>query len=170
VDSDRLNRWLTLVANVGVLVGIFLLIIEIAQNNELMQAQIEQSRSETLVAWRREVVGNESIARLLAKVEGVGGLTLGGLTRESIGQLNPVELVQLRMLVTSEFYDFENLYSQYERGFVSEEYWRERIVPTIRRRAVSWQLLYPPDGPIARRAFKDEVKRILQAPVEAPAP
>jgi len=49
VDSDRINRWLTLIANIGVLIGIFLLIVEIDQNNGLMQAQIEQSRSETLV-------------------------------------------------------------------------------------------------------------------------
>ena len=76
--SDRINRWLTLVANIGVLIGIFLLIVEIDQNNDLMQAQIEQSRSETLVDWRRQVVGDEGIAALLAKFEGdAAGLTPG---------------------------------------------------------------------------------------------
>ena len=117
MDSDRINRWLTLGANIGVLIGLFLLIVEIDQNNELMQAQIEQTRSETLVDWRREVVGNERIAGLLAKFDG----GVEGLTLEAVDRLDPVELVQLRMLVSSHFYDFENLFSQNERGFVSEQ-------------------------------------------------
>lgn len=164
MGSDAIDRWLTLVANIGVLIGIFLLIVEIGQNNDLMQAQIEQSRSETLVDWRREVVGNERIAALLAKFEG----SAADLTQEAIDRLDPVELVQLRMLVSSDFYDFENLFSQYERGFVSEEYWLERIDPPIRERASSWKLLYPPDGPSGRKAFKDEVERILMEPEATP--
>jgi hypothetical protein len=39
MDSDRLNRWLTLGANVGVLVGIILLVFELSQNREMMRAQ-----------------------------------------------------------------------------------------------------------------------------------
>lgn len=131
-----------------------------------MQAQIEQSRSETLVGWRRTVVGNERIAALLAKFEGGAA----DLTQEVVDRLDPVELVQLRMLVSSDFYDFENLFSQYERGFVSEEYWQERIVPPIRERAFSWKTLYPPDGTSGRKAFKTEVERILREPERTPEP
>jgi hypothetical protein len=40
MDSDRINRWLTLGANVGVLVGIILLVLELNQNSVLMRAQI----------------------------------------------------------------------------------------------------------------------------------
>jgi len=39
VDTDRLNRRLTLGANIGVLVGIILLVIEVRQNNENLVAQ-----------------------------------------------------------------------------------------------------------------------------------
>ena len=39
MDSDRLNLWLTLAANLAVLVGLVLLVIEINQNNEIMRAQ-----------------------------------------------------------------------------------------------------------------------------------
>ena len=39
MDTDRLNRWLTLGANIGVLVGIILLVIEVRQNNENLVAQ-----------------------------------------------------------------------------------------------------------------------------------
>ena len=39
MDSDKINKWLTLGANLGVLVGIFLLVLEINQNTLLMRAQ-----------------------------------------------------------------------------------------------------------------------------------
>lgn len=39
MDTDRVNRWLTLGANLGVLVGIALLVVELRQNNENLIAQ-----------------------------------------------------------------------------------------------------------------------------------
>ena len=43
MDSDRLNRWMTLAANFGVLVGIFLLLAELRQNTESAELQAAQS-------------------------------------------------------------------------------------------------------------------------------
>ena len=45
MNVDSLNRWLTLGANIGVLVGIFLLIAELNQNSTLMRAQIFNERA-----------------------------------------------------------------------------------------------------------------------------
>jgi len=39
VDYDRANRWLTLVANIGILIGLALIIVEIRQNAELLRLQ-----------------------------------------------------------------------------------------------------------------------------------
>lgn len=61
MDSDRLNRWLTLGANLGVLAGLALLVVEIRQSNQLALAQIEQTRSDNLLAWRREWVTSDAI-------------------------------------------------------------------------------------------------------------
>lgn len=55
MDSDRLNRWLTLGANLGVLVGIILLIVELNQNRDLMRAQtrneIARATQDLLASW-----------------------------------------------------------------------------------------------------------------------
>ena len=40
MKPDNLNKWLTLGANVGVLIGIILLVAELNQNSTLMRAQI----------------------------------------------------------------------------------------------------------------------------------
>ena len=37
MDFDRLNKWLTLVANFGVVAGIFFLAIEVRQNQEILE-------------------------------------------------------------------------------------------------------------------------------------
>ena len=39
MEADRLNRWLTLIANVAVVAGIVFLAFELRQNNELLEAQ-----------------------------------------------------------------------------------------------------------------------------------
>ena len=54
MDSERVNRWLTLGANIGVLAGIGLLIFELQQNREMIRAQtrtqLAQGVSELLTA------------------------------------------------------------------------------------------------------------------------
>ena len=45
MKADAINRWLTLGANLGVLIGIFLLIAELNQNSTLMRAQIFNDRA-----------------------------------------------------------------------------------------------------------------------------
>ena len=45
MNADALNRWLTLAANVGVLIGLLLLVAELNQNSTLMRAQIFNERA-----------------------------------------------------------------------------------------------------------------------------
>jgi hypothetical protein len=75
VDSDRLNRWLTLGANIGVLVGIAFLAIEIRQNTEMTRAQITQSRAETAIAMSEMTVNSDYMPGVLIKVRGGAELT-----------------------------------------------------------------------------------------------
>ncbi|QKK03045.1 MAG: nuclear transport factor 2 family protein [Pseudomonadota bacterium] len=46
--AERLNRWLTLGANVGVIVGLLILIVEVRQNADLTRAQMESGRNDLL--------------------------------------------------------------------------------------------------------------------------
>ena len=59
MESDRLTRWLTIGANVGVLIGIVLLIAELAQNRDMMRAQVrhELACTMTLNLQGREMPG-----------------------------------------------------------------------------------------------------------------
>ena len=68
MDSDRLNRWLTLGANVGVLVGIILLIVEIGQNTEMMRAQINQMRADSAMNYQYAYFNSEYLPAIMQKI------------------------------------------------------------------------------------------------------
>lgn len=46
--SDHLNRWLTLGANLGVVLGLIILIVEVRQNAALTRAEMESGKNEDL--------------------------------------------------------------------------------------------------------------------------
>ena len=94
---------------------------------------------------------------MIAKLE-----SLDGSFEEVFAQLDAVERVRLTQMVEARFYDYENLYSQYQEGFFSQEYWEQRVVPAIAEWAPRWSVAIPPSGPSGRKLFKEEVSRILQ--------
>jgi hypothetical protein len=104
MQSNRLDRWLTLGTNISVLVGIILLIVEINQNNELVRIQIEQARSDTYVAWQREVASGDHVAPLFAKLEVQDG---GLFSKLDLTQLDPVEMERIRAIAAARFYDYD---------------------------------------------------------------
>ena len=90
MKADEINRWLTLGANLGVLIGIFLLVVELDQNRQIMRAQIrndisqqisdrllEQSQLQLVSLWRRagsgeELSEDESQQHFISRSAGLG--------------------------------------------------------------------------------------------------
>ncbi len=68
MDADSVNKWLTLSANIGVVIGLVLLIVEIGQNTEMMRAQINQSRTDTALAEQHATYNSDHMPAILAKV------------------------------------------------------------------------------------------------------
>jgi len=66
VDSDRLTHWLTLAANIGVIVGIGFLVLELRQTSAIATAQIRLDYS---AGWRSvdESRQDESFSEVITK-------------------------------------------------------------------------------------------------------
>ncbi len=69
MNADNVNKWLTLSANIGVVIGLVLLIVEIGQNTEMMRAQINQSRTDTAISEQQAVFNSDYMPALLAKLD-----------------------------------------------------------------------------------------------------
>ena len=75
MDTQKLNSLLTLLANLGVLVGIFFLAIELRQNNELMEAEARFNRlSASKEAYNIQSTNGE-LAEIIVKVNNSQPLT-----------------------------------------------------------------------------------------------
>ncbi len=114
MESDRLNRWLTLGANVGVLIGIILLIIELDQNRDMMRAQIRNELTRGIQDVLGIALANQDLADLLIRAD----------TGES---LSPAESLRVGIWEQSIFRYWENVHYQYRLGLYDEsEFSRHR--------------------------------------------
>ena len=56
LNTVKLNQWLTLGANLGVLAGLLLLVVELNQNHEMMRSQTSCARMRYCVTGRMSII------------------------------------------------------------------------------------------------------------------
>ena len=109
MDFDVLNKWLSLLANTGVLVGIVFLSLEIEQSNRITE---REARSEILdfnIELNRTSWENPEIAALMVKL------------RETNPELNEIEGYQAFSYANLQVNQALKLNATYEDGFLSDE-------------------------------------------------
>jgi hypothetical protein len=107
VKADNVNRWLTLSANIGVLIGILLLVFELAQNREMIRAQTRNDISQQLSARLGLMGSNSQVASVWR--------------RANVGEeLSVDEEAQYFLLFVANMRDWENIHYQYRNGMFDE--------------------------------------------------
>jgi len=110
VDRDRLNWFLTLTANIAVLVGIALVVVELSQNREMVRSQTRNDisiRLGELLSQQTDQDLSELILKAVSDFE--------GLTETEKARFQAHALSMLRY--------FENVHYQYRNGmYDAEEY------------------------------------------------
>ena len=109
---DRLNKWLMLAANLGVIAGIILLAVELQQNNVLLETQIEfldaqarASRYQTRQSGQRLAIENPLIGEVRSKYRN--------------GEvIQPHELSYLMSTIEFTIINWEYLWSEYNAGLL----------------------------------------------------
>jgi hypothetical protein len=116
VKLDNINRWLTLLANIGVIAGIIFLAIEIRQNTRSAQA----SSYEQLTGRVIDIVeGNVDRPELVT----------GEVSRDLFLELSEREQQQLRLRMIGRIRYGDLAFYQYELGMVGEERFESLIRP-----------------------------------------
>jgi len=68
MNAKRLNTWLSFTANVGVILGLIFLAVELGQNSDLMRVQINQSRADAAMASNESVFNSDYLPQILIKI------------------------------------------------------------------------------------------------------
>ena len=130
MDTDKMNRWLTLGANVGVLIGLILLLFEIRQNSDLMRAQITMDRTTLAVQNLSNWANGGEIAVLNSRLaEDIDGFpkALGWLD-----QLTAEEKQRYYWWVLGRSIEQSNDWFQCSQGFVDQDVCRREVRERMR--------------------------------------
>ena len=65
MDIEKANHWMTLVTNIGVLIGIVLLVFELNQNSNLMRAEMHAMRAEAKATRQIDQANSGEIIRIM---------------------------------------------------------------------------------------------------------
>jgi len=143
--SDKINRWLTLGANLGVLIGIAFLVVEIRQNTTALTAAAYQARSDALQDLSMRVAESEVLATIQANLhvrpENCGEFerNCGVFNEEYFQSLSPTEHLQYKRYLLANVFRVQNLVFQYEQGLLSDEYHDQSIIEIIKSFMPLWQ-------------------------------
>ena len=116
MNLDKINTWLSLLANFGVLVGVLFLVLEMQQNSQLMRSQTRDSLAEKNVEWRYAIAGNMETAQLFAD----GPRIMGDPQFDA-------EYFALASLYDARLRIWENELYQYQQGLYDEGEFRARL-------------------------------------------
>ena len=159
MNADSINKWLTLAANVGVMIGLILLFVEIDQNSNLLRAQIHQARSDAHVANRMQLADSEYLMLAFQKFNEAGGFR----NPDALDQLTALEVARIKERLAAFHQDYDNLFYQYQQGYLDEEYYRYRVEVPVALFAPWWEKLDVFESIGRRPSFDAEVKRITSA-------
>jgi hypothetical protein len=161
VKADKLNTWLTLGANIGVLIGLLLLVVELDQNSDVVRAQIHQARSDNFETFMVEIADTEHLLPALTKLRAAGGPK----DVSSLQKLDAIERERVRVYLRGRVMGYDNLHYQYKSGFLEEEFYKIRVEGSIRAQAPLWSELglinLGADNPRVSPSFAAEIERVL---------
>jgi hypothetical protein len=150
------------VGAIAVVLTLAYLAVQIRQNTQAMEesrrlalAQTYQIRADALQNMLVHAADSEYIGPIITK------LTTLGYPEDvaSLDALTPVERGRFRQWQIAQIAHWDNLYFQYQQGFLDGEYYRDSFVMRVTRLAPIWHALGVKAG---RRSFDEEIERIME--------
>ena len=108
MKSDTLNKWLSLAANLAVLIGIIFLALEIQQSNRIASASMELGIRQNFISIQEYMLVNEDVAGLLAKA------------RDPDAQFTPTEDERIWGFIYAHLNQWISVELSYRQGLVSD--------------------------------------------------
>lgn len=106
MNFDHLNRWLTLIANVGVLIGIVFLAREIDQSNRIAERDGRSELVSNELEFQSTLIENPDRTALMVKLRNKGG------------EYSPEEVFEAEIIAQQLLLRIADLTINYETGFL----------------------------------------------------
>jgi hypothetical protein len=129
MDSDRVNRWLTLLANVGVLIGLILLTIEVRHAIDLAELEAYRHRGTEIQEAMQQLALSSDLAGVVAKSRDAG-----------VEALSPAERVRLNAWYLAMVFRMQNQFNDYQLGYLDEAPYRAMLRSAAATVSISEQL------------------------------
>lgn len=124
------------------------------EGKKLALAQTYQMRSDALQMMLVHAADSEHIGPIITKLTGAGYpediSALEDLSQEDRGRFRQWQIAQQT--------HWDNMFFQYQQGFIDDEYYRDSFRERVRRLAPTWKALNVTG---ARSSFVDEIDDIL---------
>ena len=149
------------VGAIAVVVTLIYLAVQIRQNTRVMEenerlalAQTYQMRADALQNMLVHAADSQYIGPIIAK------LTTAGYPEQitSLSELDEVELGRFRQRQIAQQTHWDNMYYQYQQGYLDEEYYQGSLRVRVRRLAPIWEALGVTGS---RQSFLEEIERIM---------
>ena len=159
--AEKISNWITLGANLGVLIGLAVLIVELEQNSDLVRAQIHQARADNFMASRMDVADSEFLLPAVVKFTAAGGPS----DVSALSVLDPIERARIRGYFGAMLTGYDNLYFQYRNGLLDEDFYSVRVVNPVKLLTPIWSELglirLGAENPRVTKSFAAEIERII---------
>jgi hypothetical protein len=113
MNMDKLNRWLTLIANFGVLIGIIVVAVELRQTQTAMEGEASTMRAQMAIDIQSYIT-DARLYEFASKLDNGEDLT-------------PEERARVNMFLVPALRHFENLHYQWQIGILSDEIWESNV-------------------------------------------
>jgi hypothetical protein len=104
----NLNRWLILIANIGVVVVLIILAVQIQQHSELMKSQTRDSMTSSLMIYLATAYSDDDLMK-----------TLSGRDEPPFVEYKPTsDLIRYKLFLLAGFRLLENEWYQHQKDYL----------------------------------------------------
>ena len=153
MNFERLNHWLTLVANVGVVAGIIFLAYEIRLTRDALVGATYQQRTTAVENWDYNIADSDNVSQAIMNYQQSG----------EFASLSEEDKFRLTSLGLAAFHRLDNFFYQYELGLIDQEIYEHEFHAEMTvqiPRFVDMNLFENPYVELALRpSFKEEIEK-----------
>ena len=157
MSGQNWRGFLEFIGIVAIVASLGLVAFELRQNSDLVRAEIHQSRSDAHVANIMQLADTEFLLPAVDKFIAAGGFNDPSV----LDQFTSDELARIKQWVRAYHQDYDNLFYQYQQGYLDEEFYRYRVETAIILFAPLWKKLGTSEGGDRRPSFDAEIQRIM---------